>query len=1815
MVVLFEPSLIKPRLTNTASTYMSKFHFCLILFLFSTCYCFKATAQTLTPDQLPNLVVWLRADSVEKDGSNKVSSWPNKIGVNPFNQTDLNKQPTWVDNVWNGKPVIRFDGSNDVLNAGNSYNIGTNSRTIFIVARSNVNTNYGLYAKSIDNNVPYRFALLGINGPTLLYYHDSQPVANYLYSTSIPVGFNIWSSVMDRTSQQLKSYKNGTLAGPTISGIDATGNFTSPYRFLVGAYNDGADQGEQFYLNGDIAEMIVFDRALSDSERSQMERYLQVRYTRQVTLGPDILQNGFCPITLTESSGFSSYMWSTTSTGNSITVTESGNYWVSATDSFGMRSIDSIQVTFAQNFIIPDTILCAGNSLSIGTGLMPPYTFAWSNFANTPSINVSQPGQYVIRVTDTAGCVRRDTFLVAVDSLPYLISLGPDTSLCSGNIIGLQRGDNLVNGYDWSVGTQTPTIAVTSSGNYSLTVSNSHGCTATDNISVSISGYAPTVSFMADTPCEGVPTSFTDQSTYFPAGVSDSLLVWDFGGGNTGTGATPFFTFNGWGQFNVTLTVTSTAGCKNSATQTVTVYENPTVNFALPLNGCVSNPYSFVANAHEAAGDVITQYNWSFGDASPNSLSPTPLHSYTTSGSKVISLTVTTQRQCSASFSDTLLVVDSALIPSTFLLQLPLNSGIGISGATTFSWTASNGASSYTLQIADDASFINILDSVVIIGQTCTINLVPRVYYWRVFANNVCSQATPSEVRSFELIDLPSLGPLPLWLKADGSVIKDSLSNNVSSWVNSIAGPAFVQPLGSKQPKWVDNVWNGRPVIRFSGDDFLNAGNSYNEGTNSRTIFLVGQSRVSSVGAFLAKSEDDLAARGRFAFLYYNDSPDGLLFYYDDVTTHRLYSGPNAAGANIWSSVIDRTGQDLQLFQNSIPKANEPGISSSTDFNLPYRFLIGAYNDPADQSEYHFLNGDIAEIIIYDSALPDSSRYQVEQYLRFKYAPQINLGPDIDVKYGVCGTVLDAGVPFTNYRWNTGETTRTINVVANGTYWVTANDIFGYITTDTVVVNVPYRGATVTDTIVCIGDSIQITQLISPLNAYTFLWQNGATSNSIYASADGIYTATISDTIGCHLTVSSRLRIDSFSLFSLFPNDTLSGCTGNNISLPSFQYPYQNYLWTTPSTPPNTSTLSEVTIDSAGSYKVRVSDIHQCVARDTVYVNRKWYAPHTDFTAGQVCLGDSFSFVNLTDSVPPDRINLWQWSFGDADSSNFQSPTHLYLSTGPYPVSLFLTTDSGCTGFKLDTVNVYPQPHANFSNTPLAICAGTSVLFQNVSTLDLPDSLFQNWTFNNTDLFTDSNVVYTFLNEGQVPVTLIVYSNHGCADSVSQLLPVFSPLIAGFAVDSVCLGSTTVFTNLSQSFSSLTWQWSFGDGSFSSPLENPTHKYQAANTYHVVLTVSNTIGCVDTATRDVKIAAIPVAAFTVQNACEGFLYTPQNNSVFLNDSIVAWQWEIDTSTYNIKSPQHLFTKAGDFPVTLLVTSESGCQNSVTHNVVINPNSIALFGFSPLYGEAPLVITFNNQSSGASSYQWNFGDGGSSAQRNPVYTYMQNGSYDISLTVSSDSGCTSSSVRNIIVTPTQLDLSLDLVQATQTPQANGYVSLQATVTMSNLGTRTISSARLYAILGNGGVINEMWTDSMPAGAQRQHIFTAAFIASPADANSYLCVNAEEVNGGEIESRIDNNRVCTSLSGTIQLIGPVPNPVSDRSVLGIILPKAGKVSVAIADVAGQYVMEETELSLPAGRSDIEIPAYRMSAAEYFIRVKYNDDKFVRKFVVKK
>ncbi|PXY01312.1 hypothetical protein DF185_11765, partial [Marinifilum breve] len=205
-----------------------------------------------------------------------------------------------------------------------------------------------------------------------------------------------------------------------------------------------------------------------------------------VDLGTDQETCAGGTITLDAGNAGSTYLWSNGLTTQTITVSTSGNYSVVVTDANGCSSTDDVNVTVHPNPTVDlgaDQETCAGNTITLDAGNAGA-TYLWSNGSTTQTITVSTSGNYSVVVTDANGCSSTDDVNVTVHPNP-VVDLGLDQETCAGNTITLDAG-NAGSTYLWSNGVTTQTIIVSTSGNYSVVVTDANGCSTTDDVNVSI---------------------------------------------------------------------------------------------------------------------------------------------------------------------------------------------------------------------------------------------------------------------------------------------------------------------------------------------------------------------------------------------------------------------------------------------------------------------------------------------------------------------------------------------------------------------------------------------------------------------------------------------------------------------------------------------------------------------------------------------------------------------------------------------------------------------------------------------------------------------------------------------------------------------------------------------------------------------------------------------------------------------------------------------------------------------------------------------------------------------------------------------------------------------------------------------------------------------------------------------------------------------------------------------------------------------------------------------------------------------------------
>jgi PKD repeat protein len=1072
-----------------------------------------------------------------------------------------------------------------------------------------------------------------------------------------------------------------------------------------------------------------------------------------------------------------------------------------------------------------------------------------------------------------------------------------------------------------------------------------------------------------------------------------------------------------------------------------------------------------------------------------------------------------------------------------------------------------------------------------------------RFQYIRDFVKYLCVIVLPPlfSINSVAQINPSSIAGLKVWLRVDSSAV--IVGNKVSA-LNDLSGNSnhAIQADTTKRPLIVPNVLNGKPVVRFDGvNDVLTTGAFSSLANLPNTIFVVWSvnspltGTTNTVISGLNSTENN--------FVYWATSGGGRIA---QATNNTIFYPKTAP----FSHIITTAYYTNSPATGSLLREN--GVQQITG-NIG-TLGLGGLNIGSTYGTGGFLRGDVAEVIVYNSGLSAQQRIDIEQYLRFKYAPQINLGPDIRIPYGVCDTSLDIGSNFTAIQWSTGATTRTISIKKPGKYWVTALDIFGYTTSDTINVLVPYSGISpAKDTIICEGSIAEFDFNITGL-PYSFLWSTGDTTQSITVNQSGNYFVQVSDTIGCTLFSDTvNVSVDSLEFFSVLDDDTVA-CANASLGLNPYIYPYQFYQWS------NGENSDTIVVTGAGKFFVTVTDVNGCVAKDSINVSRlKGVVPIVNFGYKNVCLGDTTLFADSTAIVAPESVAIRQWSFGNnIPSDTAKNPLVVFPNTSMYPVSLYVETDSGC--FNSKTMNLQigarPSPFISYNVS----CANSPVTLTDASTIPLGDTVkFWNWDIDNGNLFSTKNVIYNFPSVGEFPVKLTVTSAKGCVDSASVKVEVFPSINPDFTFANQCVGQSTIFTDETQSFSVIKRVWRLSD-QFALINDSLSFKkvFASADTFEVTLEVTNAIGCVDTVTKPIVIYPLPVAQIVDTVACVGSSVTLTENSQS-TDSIIHYDWIFDSKQSKLRNPVFAVSDTGAIQMQLKVTTLQGCIDSVQNSFRVVAVPKAAFAYSPLFGESPLEVTFTNTSTNATNYLWNFGDGtGSSTDNNPVYTYHFNDTFSIKLTATNHLGCADSMSRDIVVIPTDADIQLLTINTQNYQLLNSALSANVIARFANVGTQPIVNAQFLARLDDGTTILDDWQGLLYPGDQLLHTFSSAFYLPKSFVVQYVCVDAVNVNNGA-EKKLENNKNCRSLSNQSVITNLYPNPASGEIFLDLILPDETEFSFEVSNEMGQKMIPKFDYKGVRGINTVSFDVRSFRPGVYFLRIKYRDNTEVQKFQV--
>ncbi|MFY8127591.1 MAG: PKD domain-containing protein, partial [Chitinophagaceae bacterium] len=780
---------------------------------------------------------------------------------------------------------------------------------------------------------------------------------------------------------------------------------------------------------------------------------------------------------------------------------------------------------------------------------------------------------------------------------------------------------------------------------------------------------------------------------------------------------------------------------------------------------------------------------------------------------------------------------------------------------------------------------------------------------------------------------------------------------------------------------------------------------------------------------------------------------------------------------------------------SSIIQANNSTISSGT-LNYFWDFGDGSTSTAALPTKTYTTTGskNIKLVATSDNGCKDSITQTVNISLKPTASFTINNASQCFSGNNFNFTNTSTG-SFVNQIWSLGNgvtsnstSISNYNYPTNGVFAVKLLLIGSNGCNDSITQNVtvsPIPNFTINNATQCLGGNNFIFTNTSIGNLASSSWSfgDGNFANTLNASnsynAVGIYNVKlkVTEVGGCTDSITKVVQVSEKPNVG-FNTSATNFCSGTSLQFNNTStvgVGTLTYLWSFGDGSTSTQLNPTKAYAAAGNYPVKLVVTNNNGCKDSLTQNITILAkPTVAFSvnnASQCINGNQFNFTNNTTGL----INSYNWIFGDGTTAAIANPSKTYATTGNYLVKLYANGTNGCVDSASQTVTVNPNPTVDFSFSNS--CLNTPIGLTNLSSIT-NGTVTYNWNFGDATSSTNLNPIKSYNTAGNYTIKLVATSNNGCKDSLSKNINILQKPIPNFSINNnaqCILGNSFLFTN--NSTGQVSQLWSFGDGTTATSL-NATKTYASAGVYVVKLVVTGANGCTDSVAQTVTVSDKPTPAFIINNPAQCLT---GNNFVFTDNStgiIASYAWSFgDGGSSSLQNPSYTYSSLGTFPVKLVVTTTNGCKDSITQNIqvvtkptasfVINNNNQCVVGNS---------YSFTNNSTGATSFEWQFGDGGVSNTNNAFYTYNLAGTYVVKLIATNANGCKDSITNtvNVLVKPLAsfginnasqcLNGNNFVLNNTSTAIPNGYLwsfSDGTTSTLTN-PTKSFSSVGTYTI---------------------------------------------------------------------------------------------------------------------------------------------------------
>lgn len=1017
------------------------------------------------------------------------------------------------------------------------------------------------------------------------------------------------------------------------------------------------------------------------------------------------------------------------------------------------------------------------------------------------------------------------------------------------------------------------------------------------------------------------------------------FYYWDFGDGRnsgwTTTAAPRTVTYNTPGTYSALIIDSNVCGL-DSAIYSVTVRSPIIVDFnsemsTLNSNNCVPVKVDFF----DSTSGRMNYRQWTFGNGASSGAS-NPTYTYTTPGEYVV--TLTQGNECErVSLNDTIRVyghpdatiatIDSTCYPATIRF---VNQTLYYSPAATFLWTLPDNTTSTAVQPSD-----MILNT-------------PGDYSVRLIVSDSCG--TDTTVMDFRVLDFP---------KANFSV-SAVCEGNPSPFTN-------LSSIGAKDGSITDYLWR------------------FGDGNTSTT----------------SQPAHSYTGFGNFSVTLVATSSNGCA---DSITKSVIVF--RQPGLTLSKSATAYCPNEQVNFQASLNLGG--GVIDSLTWDFGDGTII---NDTMQASHTFAQSGNYGVRFRVKTQNGCSNTGIVSTYIN--KIPQITSISD-SVCLGDSSLWMDKTDSLTSRRWDlnldgiTDETTDSFKYqfASSGTnrvsLWV--RDMNGCSATDTleaIVFSNPVASIGLLKDSICQTDSLTLQNLST--GADTFYWNFN----------DGQAVIKLLN------TQSVNYRMDSLGaryvdLMAVSKN----GCVSEDkdtfwaIAKPRAQYTYTDSLGCTPFTVQLTNTSSNA---SRYQWWVNGNSVSNTTQLTQYDMTKPLDTSEVMLIAQNVlgCHSDTFTREFSTYNNPTARFSMnksngcgplsvrlknasqaannYQWSFNSGTATTRNVNTTFIASQTKdtlHFINLTAISARGCRDSVLDTVQVYPNPVAQFSQDVSDGCGPLAVGFTNQSlpndTGTISDMSFI-WRFR-SGLFSQKQDTGVVFNPGVVRdsvyrIRLIALSEHGCADTVFNQVRVYpAPVVSFDASNSQsCHPLTTQLTNQSSpkdtgSIAIMSFKWSWP--SRTSTAQNQNLQFDNTGTvdssYIIKLIGTSEHGCVDSIADTFTVFPNPVARLAISDSvfCKKDAITIQNLSSLADISYFNFgDAKKDRKVLGTASQNKQYSFAGSFAIRLKVETNNGCEDADTFQIRTLEWPDARFVSPEVRGCAPMEFSFTNQSRYTDSFLW------------------------------------------------------------------------------------------------------------------------------------------------------------------------------------------------------------------------------------------------------